>query len=82
MTACAIPCLIRSAPRWCAPLLGQLEQVLALLSEVVGLVRVGVSGLIPLVRMSQQALTVESLSTLHYRALGESGVLRRSGLDS
>ncbi len=51
--------------------MGQLEQALTRLAQVLGLVRMAVEGLIPLVRMSQQTLTVSSLTTIHYRALGK-----------
>ncbi|EFJ52890.1 hypothetical protein VOLCADRAFT_115818 [Volvox carteri f. nagariensis] len=60
----------RNAPRWTAVLVGQLEQAFSLLAQVMGLARMDVEGLIPLLRMSQQTLTVASLQTLHYRALG------------
>ncbi|KXZ45820.1 hypothetical protein GPECTOR_50g614 [Gonium pectorale] len=61
---------VPSVPRWCPHLAGQLEQALSLLAEVASGVRLAAEGLIPLVRMSQQALTVDSLQTLHCRALG------------
>ncbi|GFR50991.1 hypothetical protein Agub_g13317, partial [Astrephomene gubernaculifera] len=57
-------------PPWCGLLVGQVEQLLGLLGEVVGQVRVAAEGLIPLVRHALQALTVDSLHTLHYRAIG------------
>ncbi|KAG2502251.1 hypothetical protein HYH03_000737 [Edaphochlamys debaryana] len=57
-------------PRWCGGLVAQLEQALGLLAEVVAIKCVPAEGLIPLARASQQALTVEALSTMHYRALG------------
>ncbi|GLC46380.1 hypothetical protein PLESTF_001845900 [Pleodorina starrii] len=60
----------RHTPRWTSLLVGQLEQALALLAQVMGCVRMAAEGLLPLVRMSQQTLTVPSLQTLHYRALG------------
>ncbi|GIM15780.1 hypothetical protein Vretimale_18490 [Volvox reticuliferus] len=60
----------RGSPRWTTILIGQLEQALSLLAQVMGLIRMDVDHLFPLIRISQQTLTVPSLRMLHYRALG------------
>ncbi|GIL54451.1 hypothetical protein Vafri_9964 [Volvox africanus] len=60
----------RGPSRWTVILVGQLEQALSLLAKVMGLIRMDVDRLFPLIRISQQMLAVASLRTLHYRALG------------
>ena len=59
-------------PQWLRPLMGQLELGMTCLSTMLAVVRTSPEGLIPLVRMALQSLTVDSMNAFHVKAVGES----------